>query len=373
MLRSPPSQMHNFILLVTVISLGITFTAAESLLKIKKCCSKHQQLFLDDLNNLICTDITRESKNGNKILLELEDDRENDHGTQQKKTGSKREETKDGNRDSMENEIEVCNESLNKSCAKDVNEFEKKRVGDISNIWWISDSLKFVRINNNTETNRVEVSLTRDNFIYNDPIPCFENQPELLLVESNNVFIDVDSSELVITQTENVPEYKVENAHKSRKKRKEPETKDHDTREQSKYRQIKTDINDDIYEVSRRNEIISKKARKERRETQSSLEGKGQIDESINLETPQNNQRIEERINGFEGGVEIVTADPNTHRKVPKTMLSNFPAQDYCIDRIEFRSEADEALEEENEQGKLNIFQLIRCPTYSYTRYSRQF
>ncbi|XP_008471743.2 uncharacterized protein LOC103508937 [Diaphorina citri] len=80
---------------------------------------------------------------------------------------------------------------------------------DDDDVWWIPDDLNFVQIQNKQVKIIEHIRLTGNNFIADEPIACFDQEPEFLLIKPN-LFIDIDTSNLVLSDLEKVPEYTVE-------------------------------------------------------------------------------------------------------------------------------------------------------------------
>ncbi|KAI5722863.1 hypothetical protein M8J76_014885 [Diaphorina citri] len=238
----------------------------------KKCCPIHQQLYLDDSDNLRCLNVTRNDtlddetfetnetlseepiKNGANETL----DHYNDTTADNKTVVDHNNDISDVNKSVIENvisklkvgenlkrihadssEIEViagklenlnvCPDKPQENLVKCAEEGTKMKDRDIElkdqdsqmkdqrdiddddddDVWWIPDDLNFVQIQNKQVKIIEHIRLTGNNFIADEPIACFDQEPEFLLIKPN-LFIDIDTSNLVLSDLEKVPEYTVE-------------------------------------------------------------------------------------------------------------------------------------------------------------------
>lgn len=213
---------------------------SEGHIKLRKCCPQHQQLFLDHFDHMECIDLTH---NPFETTHELD-------------------ETKDVNISS-------------------------------NTVWWVSDNLNFIEtLLGNNEINILEdMELTPRDFAFDQPIPCFKQDPEVLLIQSN-MFLDVNRSELVLTQMETVPDYATES--------------------------LGDRIESDKHTMERRN---ARQKEYRGKHIQSSLDDKNSIHKR---------ETVEE--------VEIVR---NKVKGISKVKInSRFPSDVFCIDRVTFKTES---------------------------------
>ncbi|KAL1454106.1 hypothetical protein WDU94_010391, partial [Cyamophila willieti] len=313
--------MHYLLILILVISFKIHLVLANTSMKIKKCCPEHQQLFLDDSDNLKCANVEDKEQIQNVKRRKLYRQSITRPNTSSDTIAKKCEHY---------NKTNGNNETFGEICAKETNETKNETIDVNKNaIWWLPNDLKFIRTNNKSEIERIEnLILNRDSFIFNEPIPCFNLEPEVILIEGN-VFIDVDKSELVLSKLEKVPEYNVEvNNYVKR-----PNQATSNTRIKSQ----RGVINDtqSISEIKKINENTFDK------------------EESLKITANRNEMRKQ----GFENEVNIVTRDSNKSKKQygvsPKKITSRFHRDDFCIDRFAIKSDADSLLDDDdNEDDK---------------------
>uniref|UniRef100_A0A8D8UT11 Uncharacterized protein n=1 Tax=Cacopsylla melanoneura TaxID=428564 RepID=A0A8D8UT11_9HEMI len=298
------SEMHHLFLISMVIillSFRIHLTLANTSMRIKKCCPEHQQLYLDDSDNLKCGNVEDKQQvqnvNSGELYRESNDKRAN---TMKHSGGDKCE-----NDRPQDNKTNGDNEKFDKICAKESNEVKHETIDTNNNaIWWIPNDLKFIRTNNDGDTNTIieNLNINRDSFIFNQPIPCFNQEPEFLLIE-DNIFIDVDKSELVLSELEKVPEYKVEE------------------------KNIENQLNEATSKMNSQKDILN--------DTQPQSEN----EENWKISTKRN----EVRKQGFQNDVNLVTGDSYKVKKQygssPKKITSKFHSDDFCIDRIVFKTD----------------------------------
>lgn len=224
-------------------------------LKLNKCCPQNQQLYLDHFDNLKCTNFPQ-------------------------------------------------------NIFGDTSDFNETNDANISHIWWIPDNLNLIKTNNEkSEINIVEgIEIVWRDFIFDQPIPCFKHDPEVLLIQSN-VFIDMNSSELILTQLETVPEYTAESFEGAMGENKE-RFKRLATRQQKEHRREQNmSTNDEKYQKNLR--VIERNLIKKR-------------------------QTVEE--------VEIVRNNLRGITKInQKRINSRFSSDMFCIDRIAFKTDDNNA------------------------------